>query len=323
MRKKKQTKDKSRYYPPEMMRFALCSACLDVVLSKSEKARELYDRIIDCHDLPGCRDAWDILGEKIPARSKLMKQIVKESGYDYNKPPQTSNVGIPFMRGLLKGGIDLVNKYQKKYQPLVLKNKTRSRDFETLIGRINEFIKVGFNNEVEQARGRYKITVVSSELLVSTISLWSLGEYYGVDLGNFQKLKVPRGKKVHNLGDIVSGKIPDRMHRELATNYINAGFKLKHDQKLKGGAGLWYDCRVTYSGPEEYCRKMLINNEVELHPANVSNEIKPFDEAVGYPRGGKGSTQETPSSKGKKFFVIILAIFVCLFQKIKSIFTKS
>ncbi len=311
------------YYPPELMPFVYCSACLEVVLSKSEKAQELYDRIIDCHDLPGCRDVWNILGEQIPDRSNLMKQIVKESGYDYNRPPQTRNVGIPLMRGLLKGGINLARKYQEKYQSLVLDSKTRSMDFEKLIGRVNEFIKVGFNNEVEQARGRYKITVDSSELLVSTISLLSLGEYHGLDMENFEKLKVPRGNKTLNLGDIVSGKIPVRMHRELATNYRNAGFKLKHDYKIKDGAELWYNCRVAYSGPEEYCRQMLINNKVELHPANVSNEIKPFDEAVGYPRGGKRSTQESPSSAGNNFLVIILVMFVSLFQKIKSIFTKS
>ena len=34
---KKQTKDKGRYYPPEMMPLALCSACLDIIMEQIKK----------------------------------------------------------------------------------------------------------------------------------------------------------------------------------------------------------------------------------------------------------------------------------------------
>jgi len=44
MSKKKQSMDRARYYPPEMMPFALCSACLDIVLEQWEKAREKVRR---------------------------------------------------------------------------------------------------------------------------------------------------------------------------------------------------------------------------------------------------------------------------------------
>ena len=44
------------YHPPEMLSFIYCLECLVVFISKSEKAQELYDRIVDCYDLPGCRD---------------------------------------------------------------------------------------------------------------------------------------------------------------------------------------------------------------------------------------------------------------------------
>ena len=87
MSKKKQTKDKSHYYPPEMMSFTLCSACLDVVLDQSEKAAELYEDIIECLSLPGCQETMEQIGEWIPDKKSIIKELVKESGYDFNLPP--------------------------------------------------------------------------------------------------------------------------------------------------------------------------------------------------------------------------------------------
>lgn len=54
----KKKKDKSRYYPPEMMPFVLCSACLEIVLDESEEARKLYDEIIECFSLSGCQETF-------------------------------------------------------------------------------------------------------------------------------------------------------------------------------------------------------------------------------------------------------------------------
>ena len=46
-------KEKARYNPPEVMPFAYCSACLDIVLDENEKASLLYDEIVKCYKLPG------------------------------------------------------------------------------------------------------------------------------------------------------------------------------------------------------------------------------------------------------------------------------
>jgi len=56
---------------------------------------------------------------------------------------------------------------------------------------------------------------------------------------------------------------------------------------LDNVAWRWYQSRVIYSGAEEYCRQLLIDEGETLDPANVSNEIKECDEALGYPRGHK------------------------------------
>ena len=94
--------DKARYYPPETMPFILCVACLDMVLDHSDRSRKLYDRVMECHELTGCHDVMSRLEDEIPEGTNLLKRIVKESGYDYKKPPERENIGIPYMRGLLK-----------------------------------------------------------------------------------------------------------------------------------------------------------------------------------------------------------------------------
>lgn len=40
-------KRKTFYYPPELLPFVYCTACLDIVLGENEEAAELYDEIIE------------------------------------------------------------------------------------------------------------------------------------------------------------------------------------------------------------------------------------------------------------------------------------
>jgi hypothetical protein len=317
------SKDKARYYPPEMMQYLFCGVCLEVVLENSEKARALYDEIIECHDLPGCREVMDKIEEIVPKGELLLKRIVKESGFDYKKPPERKNVGIPYMRGLLKGGASLASKYKNEILPWALKRKGISRDFIKLIGRINELIKVGFNNESEQSKGKYKITAFSTNSLTFVIVLRSLAEYCRLTLAEWERVKVMKiSGRVYDMADIVNDEITARMHRDLVKNYKSSGFALKHDQKLKSIAERWYQCRVVNTGPEEYCRLMLINKGITLYPANISNEIKECDEAVGYPRAGRKKVSELkPDIKISKFISLYMMIQYII-ESIKKKFKK-
>lgn len=278
--------DKARYYPPEAMPFILCVACVGMVLEHSEKAMDLYDKVIECHDLPGCRKILDKLGGEIPKREGLLKLIVKESGYDYKKPPERENVGIPYMRGLLRGGLSLASKYRDKFLPWVLKNRSVNRDFIKLINRINDLIKIGFNNESDSANGKYKITASGSNLLANVICLKSLVEYCGLKLTEWEKYKVVKiGKRTYDMADVLNDEVTNRMHRYLVKNYKNSKFALKHDNKIEKVAWLWYQCRVAYSGPAEFCRSRDFISEETLDPNDIDKEIRDCDLAVGYPRG--------------------------------------
>ena len=285
---KKRTKDKGRYYPPEMMPFALCSACLDVVLEQSEKAEEIYEDIIECCSLPGCQETMDQIGEWIPDNKSIIKELVKESGYDVNKPPNKEGFGISYIRGLMMGGLSLFKGYAHKLTPKILRGKRRKRDLTLLLNKIDEFIKVGFNSETDQLNGKYKITIASSPFLFNTICISALSENYRQLLKQWERLKIIEySGKTYNIADVMNDAVTARLHAYLNKQYKNAGFRLRHDQKLDNIAWRWYQSRVVYSGPEEYCRELLLEKGETLDPANVSNEIKECDEAIGYPRGGQ------------------------------------
>ncbi len=281
-------KNKVRYYSPEAMPLILCAACLGVVLDHSEKAKQLFNEIVECYKLPGCIEVMNKIVENAPKGEQLLKSIVKESGYDYKKPPEGNNLGIPKMRGLIKGGAVFATKYRKTVLSQVLKKKDTKNDLQILEQKINEFMKVGFNNKDAQVSGIYKVPTNGSISLLRAIMYATFHEYCRLNLEELGKIEViTSGKKGYNLQDVFDDDTTKRIHRDLVENYKRSGFIFKRDQRIRYLAELWYQCRVMYSGPEEYCRKLLLENGRDLDSANISNDIKEYDEAVGYSRGGK------------------------------------
>jgi len=304
-----------------MMPFILCAACLEVALNNSERVRELYDEMLQCYELDGCRETFSKIEEEVPKGKVLLKKVVKNSGYDYNTPPERKNIGIPYMRGLIKGGVKLAKEYEGKVNPWALKDKRRKRDIKVLIGKVDELIKVGFNNKSEQSKGIYKVRISENNSLLPAICFRSFGEYCKVKLYQWEKLKIITiGKETYNLADVINDEITTRMHRYLAKNYKAAGFMLKHDQKIINTAERWYKCRVEYSGPEEYCQELFLNEGIALDPANVSNEIRECDEAIGYPRSGKRKTTEFNPGMRMRLFVFLSIVFKYAIGKIKDRF---
>lgn len=53
MAKKKQGQKSSLYILPELMNFVQCSALISVVNKENEKAKEIFDEVIECCQLPG------------------------------------------------------------------------------------------------------------------------------------------------------------------------------------------------------------------------------------------------------------------------------
>jgi hypothetical protein len=263
----------------------LSAACLGIVLKESPEAKELYEEIMECYKLHGLQEIFDKLENEIPEGEELLKRIVDKSGLDYDKPPNMEQVGIPQVRNMIDGSLELISDYVDEYTPWVLEGKARNRDMNLLLIKITELIRAGFNNKRNQEKGIYKVSGKESYWLGLTIWISALIDKYRLMLKEWERARVLKiGGKVYNINDVFTDKVTNRIHRNLTRQYKSSGFILIHDQTLENLAQIWYQCRVVYSGPGEYCRKMLLEKGVTLDSANISNEIKICDEIIGYPR---------------------------------------
>lgn len=212
MSNKKPVKTTSRYYPPELMPFVWCTACLGVVLEQSEEANDIFEDIIDCLDLPGWKELSEKVLRELPSSESVLKQVVKESGYDYYKPPSKENFGIPYMRGLLEGGIRYVSGYGEKYVRWALKGKRRIKDYKLLISKVDDLVKVGFNSKNEREKGKYKVKSDSSEQLAFAIIALAFLIKNEMQLSQLENAKVIRStKKLFSIKDIVNRTMTDKI----------------------------------------------------------------------------------------------------------------
>jgi hypothetical protein len=61
----------SRYYMREAMPLIYCSACLSVVLKRSEEAREIYRHIVESYRLPDVQAAFRKVRSELPPREVM------------------------------------------------------------------------------------------------------------------------------------------------------------------------------------------------------------------------------------------------------------
>ena len=90
----------------------------------------------------------------------------------------------------------------------------------------------------------------------------------------------------HPASTFLEGQSNNRRHRRHVGLYKSHGWRLRQDQKIRDMAWSWYHCRVVYSGPEEFCRKYLLETGIELRTENIVKEIALCDDTFGYPRKG-------------------------------------
>ena len=294
-------KKSTRYYPPELTQTLWCTACLGVALEQSEEAREILEDIIDCLDLPGINETFNRVENELPDSKYLLKQIVKEAGYDVNKPPSAESLGITHIRGLFSGGIRYISRYGDKYVSWALKTKRSKRDFQLLANKIEELIRVGFKNKINPSK---------AETLGQAIYVLAESVRNEMLLEQVDKAKIIRsGKRLFTVEDMLNRTMTAKLNRVATRNFKKSGFNLKHEDTVESTAMKWYQCRVVYSGPEEYCLKLALKGETE-YPSNVSQQIKVCDEAMGYPRRNLKKEAGTTEQQG-------------FFSKLKGIFRKN
>lgn len=260
MKKRKQGRKiygkSAQYWPVEMQPFVVAAACVQIVLENSEKASLIYT---EAKEAWGRKDCQKALSEvKIPFSSMLaaVDAVVSNKMADYSNPMY-----------------DIIEQYKD------------SEDFKYLISRINNFIKVGFNSESDQAKGRYKVTPSKDNWLFYAVFIGTVVDF-SEERADWDTYKlVEFGGKVYDPTTFMDPEKSNRKHRRKVYRYKKFNWRLRHDQKIRDIAWHWYQCRVIYAGPTEFCQSRDFISEDTPDPNDIDKEIRDCDLAVGYPRG--------------------------------------
>ena len=236
--------DAAHYWPTESLPFARALACTQVVLLHGKADKPFVE----------AKDAWGLP--------------------DCLKAAQDYRINFLDTRETMRGWPNLRNDPDKF---------ATSKDFEYLIDRMGEFIRVGFNREIDQTNKSWKV-VPSLDVpwLFQAVIIWTLADYLGIKLEDWNKYKpIMHGVKILDTENIMNTKPTGRIHRKIVSIFKDYG-KLVHDIKLLEDAGKWYKCRVNPGSIEKF-----LDNEAITHildRSRVENDIASFDLATGYPR---------------------------------------
>ena len=259
MNKKSQSKraywQDTHYWRPDIQPLLVAALCVDIAVNQSPEASRIYQQIMGEWGKPDCQA---LLKEIIVLPVSQFKEWRKEAA---EKREYDSELDI---------WMGLYEKYRN------------SDDFKYLFGLIGEFIEVGFNRKKDLIQGKPMVTASHAAYLNFAVVMLVAGNY----LEKHPELNIETQLKI---GDIVLdvsvlyGVDNERVHRMHSRLFKGLGYQLSHDDKLKRVARRWYQCRVVYSGPEEFCIKSQLEG-IDLDPAKISKEIWLGDIATGYPR---------------------------------------
>jgi hypothetical protein len=278
-------RDTPHYWAEASLPFAYAVACIEVVSRSSEKARVLYNRIVEAWSNPGLKVVLDDIGSMIPesGKEKIREALLHpETGFspDPNKPfrqIEEAFSGLEVNEGFLKGdGMEGVSSEEREH----------AVQLANLTWLIMEFIRVGFNREADIEKGRYRVEVSErAPWLVWAVGIRTLFDSYRIkfdQVRDFYKVRRYKGKII-DFQKVLAEQPMSRLHREIVAGAKAANLRLKNDETIMDAAQHWYQCRVVYPSIKEFCDAKS-DEGIILELQNVDKQIKPCDDAVGYIR---------------------------------------
>ena len=245
----------AHYWRPEIQPLLVAAILVYIAVNQSPEARRIYLQVMDEWGEPDCQ--------------ALLKEIIALPAARF-KEWQEAAAENRELDSELDIWMDLYEKYRK------------SDDFKRLFDLIGEFIEAGFNREKDLTQGKLMIKASNAPYLNFAVVMLVAGSY-------LEKRPESDGKTRYKFGGIALdvsvsySEDDERVHRMHSKLFKGLGYQLSNDEKLKRLAWRWYQCRVVYSSPEEFCIKSQLEG-MDLDPASVSKEIWLGDIATGYPR---------------------------------------
>lgn len=260
-------RDTPHYWVEASLPLAYAVACVEVVCRNSEKARMIYKKIVEAWNDAGVRGMGEEIASIIPesGKEKIKKAMVHPESEllpDPNRP----------FRNLEKLFADM--EVDEEFA-----NMEETKNLERLI---SEFVIVGFNRESDIAKGRYKVILSDkNRWLIWAVVIRTALEAYNITLEkvrDFYKVRRYKGR-VRNFQKVLKEQKMSRLHRQMIASSKAVGLKLKNDKTIVKAAEHWYQCRVVFPSINRYCDAP---DNYKLDPKNISKQIRPCDDAVGY-----------------------------------------
>jgi len=253
------------------LHLAYAVACVEVVCESSEKARILYNRIVEAWSDAGVKEMGDEIASIIPqsGKEKIRKAVLH---------PETE---------LLPDPNRPFRELEKLFMGVEIDGELfNSEETARLEALISEFITVGFNRESDVEKGRYRI--IPSEKapwLIWAIAIRTVLESYEItfeEVRDFYKVRKRKGKII-DFNKVLAKQPMSRLHRKMVASSKAVNLKLKNDKTIVEAARRWYKCRVVYPSIKQFCDAKS-SEGIILELQNVDKQIEPCDNALGYIR---------------------------------------
>ena len=280
--------DKGSWFGEHAHRWAQASlplayavACVEVVSKSSEKARVLFNGIIEAWGKPGTNILYEQIIAEVPdsEKEKIKNAFIHPEIAllpDPDKPFRDLEKILKYLvidENKLEAGEDL-----KELNPEGLK------ELKSLITLFLEFILIGFNRESDIKKGRFKVIPNDqAPWLPFAIMIHTSFEYSNITIDRLRRIyKVKELKgKIIDFEKVLTEEPMSCLHRRMVAAGKAAKLKLKSDRIFLSAARHWYQSRVVYSSVTKYCEAQS-KKGIMLDPKNIEKQIKPCDEAVGY-----------------------------------------
>ncbi len=267
--------DASHYWSQKSLPFARAVACTQIVLDYG-KADALYREAKESWGRPDCLVAMnDFLTDLLDTNTWAARVHKVKQLYDlgYGGLPESECTGWDW----------------------IAEKHKDSADFEYLIDRMADFIRVGFNRQIDQDNEALKVLAIPTEgppWLLVAVTTFSCAEFCKVKLDTWNKCgRMEVGGKTYDMEAIMRDKPTNRMHRRLVEAYQKCQHVLKHDKALLKEADQWYKCRVNPGTVPLYIEELVKQYAKDakcadkgIEAANIYRQLAPYDEVTAYPR---------------------------------------
>jgi len=278
-------RDTPHYWAQASLPLAYALACVEVVFESSEKARVLYNKIVEAWSVPGMKVVFDDIALMIPewGKEEIKDALLHpETGFspDANKPFKQ----VEEMFSSLEINDDFFK--GDEIEGSSLGERQHAKQLANLTWLVMEFTRVGFNRESDIEKGRYRVEVgEKAPWLLWAVAIRTLFEGYRIrfeQVRDFYKVRRYKGKII-DFHKVLSEQPMSRWHRRIVASAKAADLKLKNDKTIMEVARRWYQCRVVHGSINEFCDAKS-SEGIILDPKNVDKQIRPCDDALGYIR---------------------------------------